>query len=86
MSVFFNGFTNYMDAGIKYTLRKVVDTKMGEILGFFQSREALQRDLDRLEGWATLNCFHFNRCRILHLEWGNPGHACKLGKSDWEQS
>lgn len=67
-----------MDTEIKHTSRKVVDTKMGGTLDFFQGTEALQRDLDRLESWAILNCIHLKRCRILYLEWGNPGCTCKL--------
>lgn len=87
MSVVFNGFTNYMDAGIKYTLRKAVnDTKTGGTLGFFWGTEALQRDLHRLEGWAILNCMLFNRCKVLHLEWSNPSYTCKLGNKRLESS
>lgn len=86
MSVFFNGFINYMDTGVKYTLRKIVnDTKMGGTLDF-EGTEALQRDLGRLGGCAVLDCMHFNRCRILYLEWGNPSYTCRLGNNRLEHS
>lgn len=84
MSVFFNGVTNCMDAGIKYTLRKLFDTKMGITLDFFEGTEVLQRDLSRLGGWAVLNCMHFNTCSILYVEWGYPGSTSKLGNKRLE--
>ena len=47
-------------------------------------REALQRDLDRLESWAITN--HMKFSWILHLGWGNPAYTYKLGDERLESS
>ena len=53
-----------------------------------EGREALQRDLDRLESWAITNCMKFNnsKCQILHLGQGNPAYTYKLGDKKLESS
>ena len=53
-----------------------------------QGREALQRDLDRLESWAITKSRECNKskCRILHLGWRNPGSTYKLGDKRLESS
>ena len=53
-----------------------------------EGREALQRDLDRLESWAITNRMTFkkSKCWILHLGWGNPGYTYKSGDERLESS
>lgn len=53
-----------------------------------ESREALQRHLSKLEGWAITNYMKFNksRCWILHLGRGNPAYMYGLGDETLERS
>jgi len=53
-----------------------------------EGREALQRDLDRLESWAITKRMKFNKSesQILHLQQGNPGYTHKLRDERLESS
>ena len=66
-----------MDSGTEYTLSKFGDdTKLCGVVNMLEGRDAIQRDLDRLERWACVNRMTFNKakCKVLHESWDSPKH------------
>ncbi|GAB0205924.1 hypothetical protein GRJ2_003058000 [Grus japonensis] len=74
-----------MDNGIECTLSKFADdTKLCGVVNMLEGRDAIQRDLDRLERWARAK-FNEAKCKVLHMGWHNPKHDYRLGE-EWIES
>jgi len=71
--VLFNLFVGNMDSGIECTLSKSAnDTKLCGTADKLEGRDAVQRDLERLEWWACANLMKFSKakCKVLHIGLG----------------
>ncbi|GAB0210116.1 hypothetical protein GRJ2_003477400 [Grus japonensis] len=77
-----------MDSGIECTLSKFADdTKLCGVVETLEGRDAIQRDLDRLERWARANRMKFNKakCKVLHMGQRDPKYSYRL-REEWIES
>jgi len=64
------------------------DTKPCGGVDTLEGRDAIQRELDRLEQWDCVNRIEFNKakCKVLHVGRGNSKHKYRLGGERLENS
>ena len=87
--VLFNISSIDTDSGTESTLSNFAnDTKLSNAVNTLEGREAIQRDLDRLEKLTHVNLMSFNKakCKMSHLGWGNPRYLYRLGKESLKSS
>jgi len=63
------------------------DTKLCGAVDTLEGRDAIQRDPDRTGKWACVKLMKFNKakCKVLHMDQGNPKHKCRLDR-EWIES
>jgi len=57
------------------------DTKLSGVGDKSAGRDAIQRDLDKLEKWADDHLMRFTKAKskMLHLAWSNPQYQYSIG-------
>ena len=87
--VLFSIFTSDIDDGIQHTFSKFAgDTKLNNVVDTVEAKDAIQRDLDRLKRWTPVSLIRFKKakCKVLHLDQGNPRYVYKPGEEILESS
>jgi len=78
----FSIFVGDMDSGSECTLSKFIDnTKLCGAVDTLEGRDAMQKDLNRLERWACANIMKFNKAKdmgVLVDQKLNMTHQCAL--------
>ena len=88
-SVLFNIFISDIHYGVECTLCNFGDdAKLNTAVDVTEGRDAIQRDLDKLERWAHVKLLRFNKakCKVLHMGRCNLRYVCRLGEELTESS
>jgi len=87
--VLFNNLINDINSGIECTLSKFTDrTKLSGVVDTPGGLDAIQRNLDKLKKWTSVNFMRFNKakCKVLLTCQGNLHYQCRLGHKGIESS
>jgi len=70
--------------GLSASSASLLTTPSCVAVNTLEGSDAIQRDLDRLERWVSVNLRKFNmaKCKVLHTGQGSPKHKYRLGR-EW---